>query len=175
MRLAASLRASVKPRRSGTAAGRAQGEAGEAPGAQAGHAIAAQTGAPSVPDLQNADQVDGIAGGAMRNLNFDSDIPRFESWHPPPLPLSNSSLSWHLRSSLDLEVSELLYLHHDAVQAMSRKLANVARVSAHTVTRFEGGAVLKATTVEAIQDALEKAGVVFIGADDGGPGARLSK
>jgi len=56
-----------------------------------------------------------------------------------------------------------------------RKLASVAGVSAHTVTRFEGGAVLKASTVEAIQHALEKAGADFVGADDGGPGARLSK
>jgi len=56
-----------------------------------------------------------------------------------------------------------------------RKLAKVANVSAGTVTRFEGGAVLKTGTVEAIQYALEKAGVDFIGADDGGPGARLSK
>ena len=56
-----------------------------------------------------------------------------------------------------------------------RKLASVAGVSAHTVTRFEDGAVLKASTVETIQYALEKAGVDFIGADDGGPGARLRK
>jgi hypothetical protein len=34
---------------------------------------------------------------------------------------------------------------------------------------------LKASTVEAIQHALEKAGADFVGADDGGPGARLSK
>ena len=41
--------------------------------------------------------------------------------------------------------------------------------------RLEDGAGLKASTVEAIRYALEKAGVVFIGADDGGPGARLRK
>jgi predicted transcriptional regulator len=56
-----------------------------------------------------------------------------------------------------------------------RKLADVASVSANTVTRFEAGGVLKATTVEAIQHALEQAGIIFVGADDGGPGARLSK
>jgi predicted transcriptional regulator len=55
------------------------------------------------------------------------------------------------------------------------KLARAASVSVSTVTRFEGGAVLKATTIKAIQGALEKAGIVFVGADDGGPGARLSK
>jgi hypothetical protein len=40
---------------------------------------------------------------------------------------------------------------------------------------LEGGVVLKAGTVEAIQYGFEKAGVDFIGADDGGPGARLRK
>jgi hypothetical protein len=34
---------------------------------------------------------------------------------------------------------------------------------------------VKAITVEAIQDALERAGVFFIDAHDGGPGARLRK
>jgi hypothetical protein len=48
-------------------------------------------------------------------------------------------------------------------------------VSAHTIARFECGYSLKATTVEAIQATLEKAGVVFIDANDGGPGARLRK
>jgi hypothetical protein len=38
---------------------------------------------------------------------------------------------------------------------------------------LRSGADLKASTIEAIQDALEKAGVDFVGADDGGPGARL--
>ena len=47
------------------------------------------------------------------------------------------------------------------------------RSGASTVARFESGADLKASTIEAIQDALEKAGVDFVGADDGGPGARL--
>jgi transcriptional regulator with XRE-family HTH domain len=56
-----------------------------------------------------------------------------------------------------------------------RKLAKVANVSAGTVARFEGGAALKAGTVEAIQYALEKSGVDFISADDGGPGANLRK
>jgi predicted transcriptional regulator len=56
-----------------------------------------------------------------------------------------------------------------------QKLAKVAGVSRGTVARFEGGSELKASTVEAIQYALEKAGVVLISADDGGPGARLTK
>jgi transcriptional regulator with XRE-family HTH domain len=55
----------------------------------------------------------------------------------------------------------------------ARKLANVAGVSAHTVANFEGGRALKASTVAVIQHALEKAGVIFIEANDGGPGARM--
>jgi predicted transcriptional regulator len=56
-----------------------------------------------------------------------------------------------------------------------RHLARVAKVSQHTVARFESGDVLRATTVEKIQRALETAGVAFIDANDGGPGARLRK
>jgi ribosome-binding protein aMBF1 (putative translation factor) len=56
-----------------------------------------------------------------------------------------------------------------------RKLASVAGVSAQTVRRFEDGAALKASTVEAIERALENAGIVLIGANDGGPGAKLNK
>jgi transcriptional regulator with XRE-family HTH domain len=52
-------------------------------------------------------------------------------------------------------------------------LARAAQVSRRTVSDFERGGSLKATTVEAIQRALEKAGVIFIDANDGGPGARL--
>jgi transcriptional regulator with XRE-family HTH domain len=54
-----------------------------------------------------------------------------------------------------------------------RRLARVAGVSDSTVRMFERGCSQRATTVEAIQRALENAGVIFIDADDGGPGARL--
>jgi transcriptional regulator with XRE-family HTH domain len=53
-------------------------------------------------------------------------------------------------------------------------LARAAAVSAPTVRRFESGEALKAVTVETIQRALEKAGVIFIDANDGGPGVRLA-
>jgi transcriptional regulator with XRE-family HTH domain len=53
--------------------------------------------------------------------------------------------------------------------------ARAAGVSKKTVQRFENGDALKASTVEAIQRALERAGVIFIHANDGGPGARLRK
>jgi transcriptional regulator with XRE-family HTH domain len=67
------------------------------------------------------------------------------------------------------------FLARTALGWSARKLASVAGVSANTVANFEGGGVLRATTIEAIQDAFERAGIVFVGADDGGPGARLSK
>jgi hypothetical protein len=52
-------------------------------------------------------------------------------------------------------------------------LARAAEVSDTMVGRFERGGALRASSVEAIQRALEKAGVIFIDADEGGPGARL--
>jgi transcriptional regulator with XRE-family HTH domain len=55
------------------------------------------------------------------------------------------------------------------------RLARAAGVSRTTVRRFEGGYSLKATTVEQIQRVFEKAGVVFVGTDDGGPGARMQR
>jgi transcriptional regulator with XRE-family HTH domain len=54
-------------------------------------------------------------------------------------------------------------------------LGRAAEVSYHTVQRFERGDSVRPSTVEAIQRALEKAGVIFIDANDGGPGARLGK
>jgi len=46
-------------------------------------------------------------------------------------------------------------------------------MSARTVANFERGGALKTSTVEVIQHTLEKAGVIFINANDGGPGAKL--
>jgi predicted transcriptional regulator len=54
-----------------------------------------------------------------------------------------------------------------------RHLARTAEVSRETVTRFERGCAQRATTVEAIQGALESAGVIWIDAKDGGPSAQL--
>jgi transcriptional regulator with XRE-family HTH domain len=55
------------------------------------------------------------------------------------------------------------------------RLALAAGVSDRAVRKFERGGSQRATTVEAIQRALEEAGVIFIDANDGGPGARLRK
>jgi hypothetical protein len=55
------------------------------------------------------------------------------------------------------------------------QLGRAAEVSYHTVQCFERGDSMRPSTVEAIRRALEKAGVIFIDANDGGPGVRLGK
>jgi transcriptional regulator with XRE-family HTH domain len=52
-------------------------------------------------------------------------------------------------------------------------LAAAAKVGVDTVRRFEKGDVLKERTVEAIQHALEEAGIEFIPENRAGPGVRL--
>ena len=54
-----------------------------------------------------------------------------------------------------------------------RELARLAKVSTDTVARFERGEDLKQRTIEAIQRALEEAGVEFTNGDQ--PGVRLTK
>jgi transcriptional regulator with XRE-family HTH domain len=54
-------------------------------------------------------------------------------------------------------------------------LARAAGVSHSAVRKFERGGSQRSITIEAIHRALEEAGVVFIDANDGGPGARLRK
>jgi transcriptional regulator with XRE-family HTH domain len=56
-----------------------------------------------------------------------------------------------------------------------RELAAAAKVSIDTVTRFERGDELKERTIEALQRALEAAGIEFIDENGGGPGVRLRK
>jgi transcriptional regulator with XRE-family HTH domain len=56
-----------------------------------------------------------------------------------------------------------------------RDLAEAAKVSVDTVARFERGDELKERTIEALQRALEIAGVEFIDENGGGPGVRLRK
>jgi hypothetical protein len=48
-------------------------------------------------------------------------------------------------------------------------------VSIDTVARFERGDGLKERTVEALQRALEEAGILFIDENGEGPGVRLRK
>ena len=54
-------------------------------------------------------------------------------------------------------------------------LAKAARVSTNTITRLERGEVLGPRTLDAVREALERAGAVFIAEDGGGPGVRLRK
>ena len=54
-----------------------------------------------------------------------------------------------------------------------RELAAYAKVSIDTVARFERGDELKERTIEALQRALEEAGVEFTNGEQ--PGVRLSK
>jgi transcriptional regulator with XRE-family HTH domain len=56
-----------------------------------------------------------------------------------------------------------------------RELAAAAKVSVDTVARFERGEELKERTIDALQRALEAAGVKFIDENGGGLGVRLTK
>lgn len=56
-----------------------------------------------------------------------------------------------------------------------RELADRAHVSTNTISRFEAGEDLKPRTIEAIQRALEEAGVIFVDENGEGPGVRLRK
>lgn len=56
-----------------------------------------------------------------------------------------------------------------------RDLAELAQVSTNTVSRLEAGEELKPRTVQAIQGALEVAGIEFIAENGGGAGVRLTK
>jgi transcriptional regulator with XRE-family HTH domain len=67
------------------------------------------------------------------------------------------------------------FLARAALGWSAYRLARAAEVTYHTVLRFERGGSIRPSTVKTIQCALEKAGVFFIDANDGGPGARLGK
>lgn len=56
-----------------------------------------------------------------------------------------------------------------------RDLAQLAKVAPATVSRFEAGEELKERTVEALQAALEAAGIVFVAENGEGAGVRLKK
>lgn len=56
-----------------------------------------------------------------------------------------------------------------------RELAELAKVAPATISRLEAGEELKPRTVEAVQRALEEAGVIFVAENGEGPGVRLKK
>jgi hypothetical protein len=67
------------------------------------------------------------------------------------------------------------WIARTALQWSVTRLARAAGLSWNSVAYFERGDTIKASTVEVIQRTLEKAGIIFIDASDGGPGARLRK
>jgi transcriptional regulator with XRE-family HTH domain len=68
---------------------------------------------------------------------------------------------------------DIIDAHRQALGLGFRELAAVAKVSIDTVARFERGDELKERTIDALQRALEAAGVEFTNGDQ--PGVRLTK
>ena len=60
-----------------------------------------------------------------------------------------------------------------ALRLSVRDVATMANVSTNTLTRLENGEELKPRTLEAIRNALEKAGVEFTNGDQ--PGVRMRR
>ncbi len=56
-----------------------------------------------------------------------------------------------------------------------RELANKADLTPNTISRIENGGDALASTLEKIQNVLDDAGIIFIDANDEGPGVRLRK
>jgi transcriptional regulator with XRE-family HTH domain len=56
-----------------------------------------------------------------------------------------------------------------------RELAEMAQVAPATISRLEAGEDLKPRTVDAIRQALESAGAIFVSENGEGPGVRLRK
>jgi hypothetical protein len=67
------------------------------------------------------------------------------------------------------------FLARKALGWSLRDLARAAALASGTVRRFECGGTVRASTLEAIQPTLEEAGIIFIDASDGGPGAKLRR
>ncbi|RTL94284.1 XRE family transcriptional regulator [Ancylobacter aquaticus] len=57
----------------------------------------------------------------------------------------------------------------------TRDLAQKANVSPDTIARLERGERLRATTIEAIRNTFEAAGIQFIPENGGGAGVRFQK
>jgi len=91
----------------------------------------------------------------------------------PPLPVAVNGRCGGLTMASIVGVQ--CFLARKALGWSLRDLAEAADVASDTVRRFECGGTVKRSTLEAIQRSLEEAGVIFIGANDGGPGARLRK
>jgi transcriptional regulator with XRE-family HTH domain len=69
--------------------------------------------------------------------------------------------------------SEQYRMARAALKLSVRDVATMANVSTNTLTRLENGEELKPRTLEAIRNALEKAGVEFTNGDQ--PGVRMRR
>jgi transcriptional regulator with XRE-family HTH domain len=87
------------------------------------------------------------------------------------MPEQHSSTTGRARAIVPAQCS----MARAALRWSVSDLASAAVVSAPTVRRFERGDSVMPRTVEAIQHTLQRAGVIFIGANDGGPAARLGE
>lgn len=56
-----------------------------------------------------------------------------------------------------------------------RELAAIADVSPNTISRLERGEALRNSTIDALRNALEKAGVTFLDDDGKGAGVRFKE
>lgn len=54
-----------------------------------------------------------------------------------------------------------------------RELAEMTGITANTISRIENGSDAKQSTITAIRQALEAAGIIFIPSNGNGPGVRL--
>jgi|SRR5580700_2822900 hypothetical protein len=90
------------------------------------------------------------------------------AWTLPQMPSGRSSANV-MAQILGIQC----FLARTALGWSVSQLGRAAEVSYHTIERFEREGSARPSTIEAIQCALEKAGVIFIDANDGGPGARL--
>ena len=79
------------------------------------------------------------------------------------------------RRSLDEMTPAQCRMARAALKLGVRELAEIAKVSTNTITRFEQDELLRSRTINAIKRALEQYGTIFIDANpNGGPGVRLA-
>lgn len=70
---------------------------------------------------------------------------------------------------------EQLRMARAALKISVRKLASLSGITANTISRIENSGDARVSTITALREALENAGVEFIPENGGGPGVRLIK
>jgi transcriptional regulator with XRE-family HTH domain len=106
------------------------------------------------------------ASAVAEHLSFRAAAERLE--------LTAPAVSHSIRQ-LEARLGVRLLNRWRALGSSVSDLASAAVVSPPTVRRFERGGSMRPSTVKTIQRALEKAGGIFIDANDGAPGTRLGK